>query len=239
MVEGTLPMSFLRKFFRTAEGQDPATLRNVSSFETLADRDLEAHMGIRRYSSFLLTDAIRPSYDLRVLPQQGYRHDAYRDKEGGGKIPVLMAAISAENLFEVFLDLLDPLGGEVDVVLETSHRSDDAGHDDLYREAIDLPVLKSLLLDYEDLLLNDGCTGIAILNPALSLEVQFDEHKLLVVYGEDLEAFEETLERHGIACDEDIRFLTEAEHVHCSNEERLDEFETFKRRLGLETEAYY
>ena len=54
---------------------------------------------------------------------------------------------------------------------------------DLYREHIDMPVLKSTLYDFEDLLVNDGCTGIAVLNPGLPQEVQFDEHKLLIVYG--------------------------------------------------------
>ena len=52
------------------------------------------------------------------------------------------------------------------MVLETSHNREGRGHVDLYREHIDLPVLKSILCDYEDLLLNDGCTGIAVLNPA-------------------------------------------------------------------------
>ena len=60
------------------------------------------------------------------------------------------------------------------------------GHVDLYREHIDLPVLKSILYDFEELLLNDGCTGIAVLNPHMPLEVQFDEHKLLIAYGHDL-----------------------------------------------------
>ena len=68
-------------------------------------------------------------------------------------------------------------------MLETSHNRDTKGHADLYREHIDLPVLKSTLYDFEDLLLNDGCTGIAVLNPHVPQEVQFDEHKLLIVYG--------------------------------------------------------
>ena len=65
--------------------------------------------------------------------------------------------------------------------------------EDLYREHIDVPVLKSILLDFEDLLLNDGCTGIAVINPAKRQEVQLDEHKLLIVYGDPLAEFEQTL----------------------------------------------
>ena len=49
-----------------------------------------------------------------------------------------------------------------------------------------MPVLKSILYEYEELLTHDGCTGIAVLNPRVPLEVQFDEHKLLIVYGNNL-----------------------------------------------------
>src|SRR4029077_4178912 len=108
-------------------------------------------------------------------------------------VPVLMGAASKPYLFETFMDLLDPLGFEVDVVLETSHNRENRGHLDLYREHIDLPVLKSILWDFEDLLMNDGCTGIAILNPGMPQEVQFDEHKLLIVYGNSLEEYENVL----------------------------------------------
>jgi hypothetical protein len=98
------------------------------------------------------------------------------------------------------LQLLEPLGDEVDVVLETSHDCAAGHHDDLYREHIDLPILKSILYDYEELLTHDGCTGIAVLNPHIPLEVQFDEHKLLIAYGQNLSEFEEVLQSHGIRC---------------------------------------
>ena len=126
----------------------------------------------------------------RSFPAQGYRHDVYRDEENKTAVPVLMGAASKEHLFEMFMDILDPLGTEVDVVLETSHNREARGHIDLYREHIDLPVLKSILWDFEDLLVNDGCTGIAVLNPAIPQEVQFDEHKLLIVYGNELAEYE-------------------------------------------------
>ena len=118
----------------------------------------------------------------------------------------------------MFMDLLDPLGYEVDVVLETSHNREARGHIDLYREHIDLPVLKSILWDYEDLLVNDGCTGIAVLNPAIPQEVQFDEHKLLIVYGSELAEYERIFGREACACNDQMKFITEAEHVHSSSE---------------------
>ena len=124
------------------------------------------------------------------------------------------------------MDLLDPLGTEVDVVLETSHNRQARGHSDLYREHIDLPVLKSILYEYEDLLVNDGCTGIAVLNPNIPQEVQFDEHKLLIVYGNQLEAYEQVLASRNVFCNDKMKFVTEAEHVHSSSEQYAELFES-------------
>lgn len=226
-------MGFLKKFFKNVfrDGHPHAA---TSSFENLSEEDLEAHMKVARYGDFLLTEAIRPSFDLQVVPAAGYRHDVYKDKETGVDIPVMMASASREQLFDLFLDLLDPLGFEVDVVLETSHDRKNKGHDDLYREHIDLPVLKSTLCDYEELILNDGCTGVAVLNPGIPLEVQFDEHKLLIMYGQDLSEFEEVLKRSGLPRSEEMRFITEAEHVHSSSDEMYEQFTEMRYRLGLD-----
>lgn len=227
-------MGFLKRFFKNVFYEGAAAARHTSSFEQLTDDELEAHLGVTRYGDFWLTDAIRPSYDLKVVPQAGYRPDVYFDEESKTSVPVLMASASREKLFELFLDLLDPLGVEVDVVLETSHHRERSGHTDLYREHIDLPVLKSILYDYEDLLLNDGCCGIAVLNPAIPQEVQFDEHKLLIVYGEPLAPFEEMFANNGLPCQQEMKFITEAEHVHSSSEGYYDRFEEMRMRLGID-----
>ncbi|MBU2213033.1 hypothetical protein KJ996_00130, partial [Patescibacteria group bacterium] len=59
-------MGYLKKFFRDIvhDGSIPA---GQSSFESLSEEQLEAHMGISRYGDFELTKAVRPSYDLQVV----------------------------------------------------------------------------------------------------------------------------------------------------------------------------
>ena len=121
----------------------------------------------------------------------------------------------------------------VDVVLESSHRVQDS-HKDHYREHIDTAVLKSILLEFEDLLLNDGCTGIAVINPQKRQEVQLDEHKLLVMYGRPLDKFVATLIQEDVYPDKEIQFITEAEHVHSSSERMHDQFNILKNRLGID-----
>ena len=226
-------MGFLKKFFKNVF-RDGHLHNGQSSFENLSEAQLEAHLQITRYGNFTLSDAVRPSFDLQVVPEAGYRHDVYKDRETGVDVPVIMAAASSENMIDLFFDLLDPLGTEVDVVLETSHEQTGNGHDDLYREHIDAPVLKSTLYDFEDLLINDGCAGIAVLNPGIPLELQFDEHKLLIIYGHDLSEFEAILQDAGLQHREGIKFITEAEHVHSSSEEYIRQFQELRYRLGVD-----
>ena len=226
-------MGFLKRLLKNSY-RDGHAERGASSFQNLSEDELASHLQVARYGEFVLTDAVRPSYDLQVVPRAGFRRDTYQDREAGVKIPVLMAAASRERVLDLFFDLLDPLGDDVDVVLETSHEQDAGQHQDLYRENIDLPVLKSVLYDYEDLLLDDGCMGVAVLNPRIPLEVQFDEHKLLIMYGQDLDDFERVLEQYDMDCCDDIRFITEAEHVHSSSDEFARRFEELRYRLGVD-----
>lgn len=210
------------------------SIRRIGSFENLTDEQFESHLKIAHYDGFTLTDAVRPAFDLAVVARSGFRRDRYRDDSSGIDIPVLMASASRENLFDLFLNLIDPIGGEVDVVLETSHEKHDSHHEDLYREGIDLPVLKSILYDFEHMLLNDGCSGIAVCNPRSQREVRFDEHKLLIVFSHELNEFESVLADYGLDCDDEMRFINEAEHVHSSSDEFSRQFQELRYRLGLD-----
>jgi len=72
------------------------------------------------------------------------------------------------------------------------------------------------------------------LNPSIPQEVQLDEHKLLIVYGKDLKSYEKVLVDSRVPCREDMRFITEAEHVHSTCERYAEEFEQLKTSLGMD-----
>ncbi len=230
-------MGFLKRILRSGNGDEVNQVVSEGSFESLTDEELQVHMGINSYGAFDLTDAVRPSYDLQIVPRQGFRFDEYVDESSGSRTPVIMAAATRHKIIDLFLELLDPLGNVVDVVLETSHQSG-GQHQDLYRDHIDMPVLKSTLLDHEDLVLHDGCTGIAVINPRKRQEVQLDEHKLLIIYGRPLDQFESLLIDADIYPEKGMRFITEAEHVHSSSERFFDEFNVLKNRLGMDGDDY-
>ena len=192
---------------------------------------LEAHLARSRYGRFSLTDAVRPGWQLDVVPKAGYRHDAYVDPTSGARLPALVAAVSSERLFDTFLELLGPLGDSCDVILESSHE-EAVGRREFAREGVERLVLESLLWDFEDLLLNDGCTGIAVMHPELSLEVQLDEHKLLVVYAQQRLPFERILRTGGLERDDRLRFISQGEHMHTSNGRHQRRFGELVTRLA-------
>lgn len=227
-------MGFLKRFLSTTTAADSCQPSTARTFESITHAQLSAHLHVDRYGDFLLTEAIRPSFDVQIRPRSGYRHDRFHDGGSGKDMPVLAASASREHLFEIFMELLDPLGDRVDVVLESSHDAEIQGHVDMYREDIDLVVLKSLLYDFEELLMKDGYAGVAVLRPDVPMEVQFDEHKLLFVYAHNVRPFEQVLQSYGLGRDDSMKLISEGEHLHLTEEQFIEQFNELKMRLGVE-----
>ncbi len=194
---------------------------------------LATHLQVARYGEFTLTDAVRPALDVPIRPREGYRIEVYRDRTSRLRLPVLAASVSAENLFDTFLALMAPLGDEVHVVLESSHNAEANRHQDLRRNHIDTPVLASYFCDFENLLLNDGCTGVAVLSARRPIEVQFDEHKLIYVYASNLKPFRRVLRDAGVRRRKNLPLISEAEHLHHSTDDYADEFRQLCLRIGV------
>ncbi len=186
-----------------------------------------------RSRRLVLPPAIRPASGVRLPLSEGYRIQRLHQSDEGYETPVLAAAVSRDRLFETFLDLLEPLGPVVDVVIESSHDSTNGRHIDWYREGIDLPVLQSGLLEYEEFLLSDGCTGVAVVDAEQGIEVQFDEHTLLVVYASSLRPFRRGLEAADVHEDRGLRLVTDAEHLHVTRPEFAETFERLCSDLGI------
>ena len=47
--------------------------------------------------------------------------------------------------------------------------------------------------------------------------------------------YERLFKRFGIRCDDQIKFITEAEHVHSSSDKYFEPFEELKMRLGMDS----
>src|SRR5262249_26014508 len=124
-------------------------------------------------------------------------------------------------------------GGLFVALAEPSHDIGGRERRDLYREGLVLHVVKSCFCDFQNLLLNDGCAGVAVISSTGPMEVQFDEHKLLVVYASDLAPFERVMREHGVRRDDRLRLITEAEHLHSTDPRLAESFDQLCYRLGV------
>jgi hypothetical protein len=59
---------------------------------------------------------------------------------------------------------------------------------------------------------------------------------MIIAYGSPLESFERVLISHDVYIDRDMRFITEAEHVHTSSDKLFDQFQQLAMRLGMESD---
>lgn len=210
----------------------------LESFIGLSDEAMEKHFSVAEYGDFTLTDAIRPSYDLKVIPHSGYKIAEYIDPtvsgDDGWTTDMLIAAVSKEKLFSAFMDLLDPLGEEVDVAFMSSHNTDVEYNQEYVRFGIEMSVFQSKLWDYEKLLSDDGCAGIAVFNSESKREVQLEERKTLVVYSKNMLPFENILARYNILRQQQMQFIFDAEHVHLSSSEYYEKFQEMVEAFGAE-----
>lgn len=238
-------MGTLKRFYRNV-------LQNHVSFvlgtngERIHTLELESHLATAKYGNFTLTEAIRPSLDLKIVPEEGYKYDRLKMRTGNmsalpglgfrrrWSTPILVVSASLERLFELFIDMLDPLGNTVNIVLETSHCYAGAYRTGLRRDHIDSPVLKSFLYDHEELLLHDGCTGVSVAAPKVPAVIRFDEHKLVIINAKSLSPFEKILHRHGILRKETMPLLTDAEHIHITRDEYFHGLKTLQSALGMD-----
>lgn len=193
----------------------------------------EAHLARRRYGHFTLTEAIRPAWQLGIVPEAGYRHDSYSDPMSGDNMPAIVAAVSSERLFDTFLQLIESLGDTCDVVLESSHERKSRPQE-YRREGIERILLESQLWNFENLLLNDGCTSIAVLHSDKPFEVQLDEHKLIIAYGPVMHMFESILSERGVPQKKNLRVISQGDHMHTSTNHFMTQFEDFASQLHAE-----
>jgi hypothetical protein len=183
-------------------------------------------------------DAVRPSPEVRIRQIAGYRPDIYYNPMNNRRLPALAVAADRSVIFELFLALLEPLGPTVDVILETSHFRTDGKHRDYRRLGVDRAVLSSYLCEFEDVITDDGCTGVAVISPRGPLEVQFDEHKTIVVFAPRRRRFRNICRRFGLHRCDDLVLVSEVRHVHRSNPEFAMMFRDLTVRLAMTRDKY-
>ena len=169
-----------------------------------------------------------------IVLQQGYRHEGRKYVEGQWSPPSIAAAVTKRELFPTFRDLLNHLGPTVGLIIETHvRRRTSHGRDRryFYRKAIDRVVLESALLDFEELLLTDGWTSIEVFDVRSNVGVALDEHKLLIVYAENLTPSERVFVARGVHPVENLRLIKDFCRLYGTDDTHYPLLKTLARRL--------
>ncbi|MBX7103871.1 MAG: hypothetical protein K1X57_07305 [Gemmataceae bacterium] len=149
------------------------------------------------------------------------------------RVPALAIAADRARVFPLFLALAAELGSRVDAVLETSHFRSDGKHRDFRRLDVDRVGVAAYLSEFEDLIVDDGCTGVALIAPRGPCEVQLDEHKTIVVYAPRRKPFADICRKFGLVRNDRLALVSEVRHVHRSHAEFAVMFRDLTRRLRM------
>ncbi len=184
------------------------------------------------------TDAVRP--ERYIVIEEAYKIVLRKDG-AKQKVPTLVAAVSKGKIQRLFQRMIARMPARVDLIVEASHGLQ--SHSDwreLEREDLDRDVVMEWVQEFHDLLMNDGCLAVAIVDPDTSCELYLDTHKQLVAYG-DIERMEEELMQERIPRKKmkDLTTVENVMHVHFTSDEFEDELQRFRYRTGIEdwTEA--
>jgi len=228
----------------TSHGRENPEFYEESIFSKLTPEQLKAHMDRAVYGDFLLTDAVRPSYDLKVVPKTGFKCELMQE-EREGQVPVIVISASGEILFRLFLDIISLLHGKVVVRLCLTHGGVPMSSTgkwlscrEFLRHKIDFAELKRILLGFENFLLDDGRTSIAISNydEIDRVEIQFDEHKIIRVcnWPAISDELSMILKKYRIPQDPKMEFIDSVEHVQQISENSEEKLEELVDAIGAE-----
>jgi hypothetical protein len=140
------------------------------------------------------------------------------------------------------MDLLELFCKTVSVILESSHdwRDGSRAQVNFCNNTADKVVLLSMLCEFEEFLVKDGCAGIVVFNRKTGLELQWDEHKVLRIMGWSkgntklVRRIKRILRKYSIGKKRDLLTCYDIPHVHDSHTKYEPIFEELVIRLGAE-----
>ena len=194
----------------------------------------------RKY--FELPDAVSLDNSREML-RSGYKIGRELGIESGLTPPYpLIVAQSKDRILPMLYQLTDFLLRDEPSVQFFVDTFTDEGHSTstilANRDVAPLELI-STLKKYEDLLLNDGVHSYAIATPSSDIEVQLDDHKLILIYAystetrANLRAF---LNECGIAYDPELPLVIEQDHHHHTQYHHLTAINDLAVELRLSAE---
>lgn len=198
----------------------------------ITEEMIQEAMKNRTIGDFTLTPAVVFFKDGDVIPSRGYKIEKEAMSNGQIRSRMLVSA-SAEDVLDIFDDFIALLGESCSVVVE-DFRTNNGDHVDHFAHHKETFIVRSILLDFDEFLLNDGFVGLAIWSEMAQAEVQLTMHKIIQVFARDTIPFQQVLTGYGINEDPELRFFFEDFYMLVSTEAGDAAVEALKDRLCLD-----
>ncbi len=216
------------------------TLGNYGASEeknpVITDEMIQEAMKNRIFDGFTLAPAVVFFKDGDVVPTEGYKIEKLNMQDGRTPSYRMLISASAEDLLDIFDDFIALLGESCGVVVK-DFRAKDGDDVDHYAYNKETFIVRSILLDFEDFLLNDGFVGLAIWSEMAQAEVHLTKHKILQVYARDTFPFQQVLTGYGIHEDPELRFFFEDFYMLVSTHAGDSAVEALKDSLCIDHSA--
>lgn len=177
------------------------------------------------YKRFL-SDGVRP-YLLNFETEEGYKSCLI---DG---MPVLVAVVSREKVFEIFMLLTQQYPKKVDVVFDICHgRNHFKDWKTYMTHDKQRPVVQKELLAHRQAIVDSGSAVITMrsIESDGRHEITIDDHKMIIVAG-NLDTSEGILQENHIERKSKMKVITEVQHAHIPNTKLREEIETLALKL--------
>lgn len=171
---------------------------------------------------FELTDAVSLDSSRDTL-RSGYKLGVREAIESDLDAPYpLIVAQSKERIMPTLYRLIEVAhqeSSEVQFFVDSFTREDHNARTSLWTPEVSLVQVKKMLKQFEDLILNEGLHAYALRTPSGELEIQLDDHKLILIYAESdalVAKLACLLEDMGLTNDPILPLIIEKDHTHHS-----------------------
>lgn len=205
--------------------------KQKNSNPVITQEMIEEALANRTYDEFTMTPAVVFFKDGDIIPSEGYKIDKQVIADGRTRNRITIS-VSAEKILDLFDDLVKRLGDTCSIVVEDFRSMQ--GHIDNFAYSRDTFIIRSILVDFEEFILNDGFVGIAIWNEFAQAEIHLTAQKIIMVYGFDISRFIPVLDSYGLQEDPELRFLFEDFHLLLGTDYGDSAIEALKNRLCID-----
>jgi hypothetical protein len=178
---------------------------------------------------FVLTGAAMPCGEGSITPVEGYR---VVDIEKNGSVFFVVAAISAEKIWNMMLAVIDLLGDGLQIAVLHLTTKDGKPVDYISGE-MDRYALIQILQDHRNFIINSGTFEICFFKVGAKLELRLDACKHFQIHVADLVPVIDLLHDFEVSSIEDIKFFPEGPHFTFYPDNNEQDLQAFLEKLTI------